>query len=76
MGWVKGSATTRRSTVRFPEGFVVGSATASSRIEGAVAEDVRRPSIWDVFSRTPGTTEGGDAVNRPGFRTNELPSTS
>jgi beta-glucosidase len=44
----------------FPDGFVFGSATASYQIEGAVAEDGRQPSIWDVFSHTPGRTLGGD----------------
>ncbi|WP_375406289.1 glycoside hydrolase family 1 protein, partial [uncultured Amnibacterium sp.] len=44
----------------FPSGFVFGSATASYQIEGAVAEDGRQPSIWDVFSHTPGKTLGGD----------------
>lgn len=44
----------------FPNGFVFGSATASYQIEGAVAEDGRQPSIWDVFSHTPGKTLGGD----------------
>ena len=44
----------------FPSGFMFGSATASYQIEGAVAEDGRQPSIWDVFSHTPGKTLGGD----------------
>ncbi len=45
---------------RFPEGFVWGTATASYQVEGAVAEDGRRPSIWDTFSATPGAVAGGD----------------
>ncbi|SDQ15144.1 GH1 family beta-glucosidase [Quadrisphaera sp. DSM 44207] len=44
----------------FPAGFVWGTATASYQIEGAVAEDGRTPSIWDVFSHTPGRVAGGD----------------
>ena len=43
----------------FPPGFVLGAATASYQIEGAVAEDGRTPSIWDTFSRTPGKTLHG-----------------
>jgi beta-glucosidase len=46
--------------LRFPDGFVFGTATASYQIEGAVAEDGRSPSIWDTFSHTPGKTAGGD----------------
>jgi beta-glucosidase len=38
----------------FPPDFVWGAATASYQIEGAVAEDGRRPSIWDTFAHTPG----------------------
>ncbi|MGA4670247.1 GH1 family beta-glucosidase [Propionibacteriaceae bacterium Y1923] len=45
---------------RLPEGFVVGTATASYQIEGAVHEDGRGPSIWDTFSHTPGKTLNGD----------------
>ena len=44
----------------FPPGFLWGSATASYQIEGAVAEDGRTPSIWDVFSHTPGKVLGDD----------------
>ncbi|MDQ6897827.1 MAG: GH1 family beta-glucosidase [Actinomycetota bacterium] len=45
---------------RFPEGFLLGAATASYQIEGAVAEDGRTPSIWDTFSHTPGKVRHGD----------------
>ncbi|HLF43635.1 MAG TPA: GH1 family beta-glucosidase [Acidimicrobiia bacterium] len=44
----------------FPPNFLWGVATASYQIEGAVAEDGRRPSIWDTFSHTPGRTRNGD----------------
>jgi beta-glucosidase len=46
--------------VRFPEGFLWGTATASYQIEGAVHEDGRGTSIWDTFSRTPGKVYRGD----------------
>ncbi|MEP0870560.1 GH1 family beta-glucosidase [Trichocoleus desertorum AS-A10] len=38
----------------FPDDFTWGVATASYQIEGAVAEDGRKPSVWDTFSATPG----------------------
>ncbi|MGN9809326.1 GH1 family beta-glucosidase [Micromonospora sp. BQ11] len=44
----------------FPQGFVWGTATAAYQIEGAVAEDGRTPSIWDVFSAKPGNVRNGD----------------
>jgi beta-glucosidase len=46
--------------VTFPPGFVWGAATAAFQIEGAAAEDGRRPSIWDTFCRVPGKVRDGD----------------
>jgi beta-glucosidase len=43
-----------------PASFRWGVATASYQIEGAVNEDGRTPSIWDTFSRVPGTIDNGD----------------
>jgi beta-glucosidase len=39
--------------------FVWGVATASYQVEGAVAEDGRGPSAWDVFASRPGTVRDG-----------------
>lgn len=44
----------------FPKDFKWGCATASYQIEGAAKEDGRGPSIWDVFSHTPGKVANGD----------------
>ncbi|HEX2904730.1 MAG TPA: GH1 family beta-glucosidase [Jatrophihabitans sp.] len=46
--------------LHFPPGFVWGTATAAYQIEGAVHADGRMPSIWDVFSATPGKVAHGD----------------
>ncbi len=40
--------------------FLLGAATASYQIEGAVGEDGRLASIWDTFSATPGKVLAGD----------------
>jgi beta-glucosidase len=45
---------------QFPPGFVWGCATSAYQIEGAAKEDGRGPSVWDVFSHTPGKTHNGD----------------
>jgi beta-glucosidase len=45
---------------QFPKDFLFGAATSAYQIEGAVQEDGRGPSIWDVFSHTPGKVAAGD----------------
>lgn len=38
----------------FPKNFTWGAAAAAYQIEGAVAEDGRGPSIWDIHTHQPG----------------------
>lgn len=47
----------------FPPGFLWGVATSAFQIEGAVAEDGRRDSVWDVFCRQPGTIRDGHTAD-------------
>lgn len=48
------------SALTFPQGFKWGCSTASYQIEGAVKEDGRGQTNWDIFSHTPGKTHNGD----------------
>ena len=43
----------------FPPGFLWGTATAAYQVEGAVREDGRGVSIWDIFASTPGKISQG-----------------
>ncbi len=45
---------------KIPKNFFFGTAAAAYQVEGAVNEGGRGPSIWDVFSSTPGKTQNGD----------------
>ncbi|PJF29584.1 MAG: beta-glucosidase [Phototrophicales bacterium] len=45
----------------FPQDFLWGAATASYQIEGAVFEDGRGTTVWDVFADTPGKVKNGDS---------------
>jgi hypothetical protein len=59
-GRVPRSSTAAADDGAFPADFVWGASTSSYQIEGAVDEDGRGKSIWDVFSHTPGRVKNGD----------------
>jgi len=46
--------------LRFPDGFLWGSATAAYQIEGSPLADGAGASIWHTFSHTPGVIAGND----------------
>ncbi len=47
-------------SLRFPDGFLWGCATAAYQIEGAPAADGKGLSIWDRYAHTPGMMANGD----------------
>ena len=50
----EGAALPALAARSFPTGFLWGTATASYQVEGAVAEDGRKPSVWDTFAHQQG----------------------
>ncbi len=48
------------SGLRYPDGFKWGCATAAYQVEGGAHDGGRGPSLWDVFSHTPGKTHDGE----------------
>ena len=46
--------------IKFPEGFILGAATSSYQIEGAVNAGGRGPSIWDHFCKKTGKVKNSD----------------
>ena len=54
------AAALRPTDLSFPKDFRWGCATAAYQIEGAVHEDGRGATNWDVFSHTPGRDANGD----------------
>ena len=50
----------RPGRIQYPKGFLWGCATAAYQIEGGAKDDGRGPSLWDVFSHTPGKTHNGE----------------
>jgi beta-glucosidase len=48
------------TTAAFPPDFLWGAATSAYQVEGAVHEDGRALSVWDLFAALPGATYKGD----------------
>jgi 6-phospho-beta-glucosidase len=43
----------------FPDDFLWGSASAAYQVEGAWDQDGKGPSVWDIYTKMPGTTFKG-----------------
>ncbi|PIA46227.1 hypothetical protein AQUCO_01500030v1 [Aquilegia coerulea] len=57
-----GIITTRTSVLSrldFPSDFVFGAGSSAYQVEGATAEDGRKPSIWDTFTQEGKTADKG-----------------
>lgn len=54
------AAPTGTKSLKFPKGFLWGSATAAYQIEGAAFEGGRTACIWDTFCAAEGKVKNGD----------------
>ncbi|TVU08773.1 hypothetical protein EJB05_42185 [Eragrostis curvula] len=45
----------------FPEGFVFGAGSSAFQVEGAAAEDGRKPCVWDTFNKAGYSFDGSTA---------------
>jgi len=52
-----------RRNIEFPEDFIWGVAAAGYQIEGAVREDGRGLSVWDMFCNQSGKIKGGESAD-------------
>lgn len=59
--WRVGSFHVSKVSLKFPKGFIWGSATAAYQIEGAAFEGGRTACIWDTYCATPGKVGYGRA---------------
>lgn len=57
-------ATPTITYLKFPVGFVYGTASAAAQVEGAVKADNRGPSVWDSFAHlVPGGMRNNDTFD-------------
>lgn len=50
--------------LKYPTGFIYGTASASAQVEGAIKDDNRGPSVWDSYAhKVPGGMRNNDTFD-------------